>query len=71
MYNRDVVLQTIYDNLAKLNLGDLVLVNAQLADHMNNVIQYMQIQREAQKNAEPSDERGSIPAGPNRSGKIN
>jgi len=47
MINTQKVLQDTYNNIAKLGFGDLVLLQVQLADHINNCWQHHQLKKEA------------------------
>jgi hypothetical protein len=44
--NRDRVLQDVYDGLSKLGFADLVLVQAQLGEHLWNLWQHGALRRE-------------------------
>ena len=46
MINHEKVLQDLYNNIAKLGFGDLLLVQAQLSEHIHNCWQHHQLQRE-------------------------
>lgn len=43
MFNRDTTMQQIYDNVAKLGFADLVLINAQISEHMHNCMQHYKL----------------------------
>jgi len=53
--NKDKVLTDIYNGVALLSFGDLVLLQAQVSEHMHNCWQHHQLQREKVKAAGPSD----------------
>lgn len=46
MINREKVLQDTYDNIAKLGFGDLLLLQAQISEHIHNCWQHHQLERE-------------------------
>lgn len=51
LINREKVLEDTYNNIAKLGFGDLLLLSAQLSEHIYNCWQHHQLQVEKTKAA--------------------
>lgn len=59
--NRDKVMQDLYDGIAKLSFGDLLLVHTQLGEHIWNCWEHHQQQLEIQKATRASEQ--ALPSG--------
>lgn len=46
MINREKVLSDVYENIAKLGFGDLLLIQAQVSEHIFNCWQHHELERE-------------------------
>jgi len=47
----DKILQNVYNNVAKLSFGDLLLLQAQVSEHIHNCWQHHQLEVEKVKEA--------------------
>lgn len=54
--NRDKVMQDLYEGIAKLGFGDLLLIQTQLSEHIWNCWEHHQQQLEVQKATRASEQ---------------
>lgn len=72
MINEEKALQTIYDNLAKLPFSKLLLVNAQVSEHIFNCWQHHEAMRLQKLNGStrPTEQALPVDKKSSKSGKI-